>query len=544
MVDATTILYATTILFLLPTITSVVQAWINAPVATTASCRCPFGHRHHKYHHSGLSSYFCPSVTTKKVSFHSSTKRRFCFLRRRDALLLSKNDDDAHEASALINDEVRSNNTYSRTFPRYKIPFSGGSSRSSYDEERKVSSSLLPSFLGDWQLSRMRQGLERRYSSATDGQFHWVEEAQKGDDGHGGVRLLATLWGAAADAATPGGRKEEPSVSVWAFPGSIQKPEQTNIIQQWINLWEWLQQHEQEEGGDATTTTSNIQVEYWIESNLIPCLKLTRKQRLQHQQEPSSSSSSSSLVEEEGIVNKRTKSWVKRVLVDMQICPFTRTVRRSGQGLANVGVQVADIDYRFSQATNVVQLMADTWGAIANMLNVGPKRISSILLAAPYFDNYLDLWCGPIFALLEAGVVVANAEKSGVGVVCFHPYYQTPDGTTFPGFGHMHSVPRLTKWVQETTSSNKGRTTNKNVDDLEEVAPKLDLLSAEQIAAGGAWQRRTPHATINVLRADQLQAAEGKRNTPLLYTRNIAELVVNVGLEKLHDDLNRERELR
>lgn len=370
MVDATTILLGFPVLLLLPTIISpssqlpVVQAWINAPVATTTSCRCSFGHRHHhhKYHHNGLSSYFCPPVTTKKVSSHSFTKRRFCVLRRRDALLLSNNDDDANEASALINDEVRNNNTYSRTFPRYKIPFSGGSIRSSYEEEGKESSSLLPSFLGDWPLSRIRQGLERRYSSATDGQFHWVEEAQKGDDDHGGVRLLATLWGAAADAATPGGRKEEPSVSVWAFPGSAQKPEQSNIIQQWINLWDWLQQHEQEVGGDATTA-SNIQVEYWIESNLIPCLKLMRKQRLQHQQEPSSSSSS--LAQEEGIVNKRTKSWVKRALVDMQICPFTKSEKRSGQGLANVGVQVADIDYRVSQATNVVQLMADTWGAFS-----------------------------------------------------------------------------------------------------------------------------------------------------------------------------------
>ena len=51
------------------------------------------------------------------------------------------------------------------------------------------------------------------------------------------------------------------------------------------------------------------------------------------------------------------------------------------------------------------------------------------------------------------------------------------------------------------------------------------LLSNEDIAAGGAWQRRTPHAIVNVLRADQLEKAEKKRSTKNLYVRNIHVLV-------------------
>lgn len=46
----------------------------------------------------------------------------------------------------------------------------------------------------------------------------------------------------------------------------------------------------------------------------------------------------------------------------------------------------------------------------------------------------------------------------------------TPDGTSFPGFGHMHSLPRLKKWYNEFTSSGP--------------------LTDNEIAAGGAWQRR------------------------------------------------------
>lgn len=165
------------------------------------------------------------------------------------------------------------------------------------------------------------------------------------------------------------------------------------------------------------------------------------------------------------------------------------------------------------------------------MLEMGPsgrKGISSILLAAPFFDEDFDLWSGPVFAVLESGVVACGLENQ-VGVVCFHPRYMTPDGRSFPGFGHMHSVPRLKKWLKEQDESLQER------------------LSDDEIAAGGAWQRRTPHATINVLRAEQLQAAEGRRITGELYSENIRKLVGKpngLGIDKLMDDLEKERSLR
>ena len=68
-------------------------------------------------------------------------------------------------------------------------------------------------------------------------------------------------------------------------------------------------------------------------------------------------------------------------------------------------------------------------------------------------------------------------------------------------------------------------------------------LSYNDIAAGGAWQRRTPHATINVLRADQLELAEKKRNSPQLYTRNINKLLYDIGYKQLDIDLQKDREI-
>mmetsp|Transcript_4745 Transcript_4745/g.5083 ORF Transcript_4745/g.5083 Transcript_4745/m.5083 type:complete len:565 (+) Transcript_4745:133-1827(+) len=233
--------------------------------------------------------------------------------------------------------------------------------------------------------------------------------------------------------------------------------------------------------------------------------------------------------EREKIINERTRRWVKRVLVEQGICPFTRSDCMSGQGLADLGIKVGSIAYHASFRTHPIGLFADTWDAIDRMIEAGPEGrngVSSILLAAPAFDDDFDLWAGPIFAMLEAGVLAAEA-VSEVGVVCFHPRYATPDGKSWPGFGQMHSVPRLEKWYRESSSS-------------------LDnMLTTEQIAAGGAWQRRTPHATINVLRADQLEIAETRRNSGNLYTENINKLVgINgIGNEKLANDLECERKL-
>jgi hypothetical protein len=69
------------------------------------------------------------------------------------------------------------------------------------------------------------------------------------------------------------------------------------------------------------------------------------------------------------------------------------------------------------------------------------------------------------------------------------------------------------------------------------------MLTTEEIAAGGAWQRRTPHATINVLRADQLEKAESRRVSEKMYTENIDKLVgINgIGTEQLAQDLEREQ---
>lgn len=103
----------------------------------------------------------------------------------------------------------------------------------------------------------------------------------------------------------------------------------------------------------------------------------------------------------------------------------------------------------------------------------------------------------------------------------------------------MHSVPRLKQWYSQDIATFPSSSLPSN-----ELTSVSQSLSDDVIAAGGAWQRRTPHSVINVLRAEQLAAAEGRRRTGELYGRNIRVLVGlegGVGLEKLTEDLKREQ---
>ena len=322
-------------------------------------------------------------------------------------------------------------------------------------------------------------------------------------------------------------------------------PETTSsVAQSFCDILNWYSNYsfEQITKDGKQTTADAISIRSDLDSrdiSKIPVVKFTVsfnseviRQQLQDRQKQRS------LLPTAVDTERRTKAWVKRVLVQLGICPFTKSEYKSGQGLKDLGVPVANIMYCHSSAlglsggsSDVYLLMADVWQAISDMIAARPTGVSSILLAAPGFDDNFTLWSGPVFAMLESCVGAIQGEEI-IGVVCFHPKYKTPDGQSWPGFGHMHSVPRLVKWYNQYNNP--------------EATPH-QVLDDDEIAAGGAWQRRTPHAVINVLRAEQLEAAEGRRSTGELYGRNIRVLVGkeegSVGLDKLSDDLAREQRL-
>jgi len=450
---------------------------------------------------------------------------------------------------------------FSKNFPRYRIDLTTSGRKKNRNNNQKEDGiwSLLPSVelpslelpSPPWKEAMQKDQLEKvarkmRGKGDRNGNGDVEVVVKPGIDG---VAAFAGLWEESArlmgmiEGPTPPSQ-DSSSVVVLGLPETSGA-----VVRNFCEIVEWM----------ATTTAAGDGVggeDYeseesigasngWIleariledESLDVPAVRLERK-ALAGPTPPASSEdgrNNSESIRHNGaaapVVNERTRLWVKRVLVELGICPFTKSDRMSGQGLVDLGVPVGSIAYHASFQRHPIGLFADTWRAIDEMIRAGPegrKGVSSILLAAPEFDDDFDLWAGPVFAMLEAGVVAAGAE-SRVGVVCFHPRYATPDGKSWPGFGHMHSVPRLEKWYREETTLSGGA-----------ECP----LTTEEIAAGGAWQRRTPHATINVLRADQLEAAESRRVSGKMYAENIDKLVGadGIGNEKLALDLRCERE--
>lgn len=328
-----------------------------------------------------------------------------------------------------------------------------------------------------------------------------------------GIAAFVLLW---TEAAKLLDTDHEQSVIV-SLPDSSRL-----LVQNFVEIMNWMKENLDLSNIGSTMLQAELVDALGLE---VPGVRISRMATSSSSTNLSASKSITTNTSEE-VINRRTRKWVKRMLVEQGICPFTRSDRMSGQGLADLGVPIGSIAYHVSFNAHPVALFADTWKAIEEMIAAGPSGrdgVSSILLAAPEFDDDFDFWSGPIFGILEASVVAAQAE-SQIGVVCFHPRYATPDGTSWPGFGHMHSVPRLEKWYHQ-------------------YRPEAEL-TTELIAAGGAWQRRTPHATINVLRADQLSVAESRRESGKLYAENIDRLVgpSGIGMKKLEVDLELERQ--
>lgn len=213
---------------------------------------------------------------------------------------------------------------------------------------------------------------------------------------------------------------------------------------------------------------------------------------------------------ESALIVQRQQEWVDRVLAPgpLRLCPYTASSAVAGSGLEALGVRPAPIAYHVSSAEGAPQLMADFWGAVCQMLESGEEGTSSIILSAPGWDGRWEAWRDEVFPLLESGVLAAGLGRT-LGIVCFHPGYTVPSPMHLARnrFGHMRSLGTLRGWLREH-------------------APALEgTLSEGALASAAEEMRRTPNAVINVLWSRQLEVAEAKRRSSLLYATNLARIL-------------------
>lgn len=231
----------------------------------------------------------------------------------------------------------------------------------------------------------------------------------------------------------------------------------------------------------------------------------------------------------------RTRSWVARALVGLNTCPFTASADSAAAGLEFAGIAAAPILYAESGARDVPGLAGDFWEAAGRMLERGQEGCAGVVLSAPAFDGDWETWHAKVFPVLEESLLAAGLGRE-LGIVCFHPSYETP-GLEFlrrHRFGHMHHASKLLRWVDAAPDARE----------LREALAKAGGKGGAEAGAkwAGGYQRRSPHAMINVLWAGQLEAAEGVRESEGLYVRNLRRLL-REGRGKLDEDARKEREV-
>ena len=99
---------------------------------------------------------------------------------------------------------------------------------------------------------------------------------------------------------------------------------------------------------DQQEDSDSFQIRAQLDSRStdVPVIQLTAYGNTQQQQHPQLSGSLPSAEDAE----RQTKAWVTRLLVKLGVCPFTKSPEKSGQGLSDMRVPVANIMYCHSDA--------------------------------------------------------------------------------------------------------------------------------------------------------------------------------------------------
>ena len=258
-----------------------------------------------------------------------------------------------------------------------------------------------------------RKALESLYSGG-DNNFRWVSSSPTDEDVDVDLHAAAAFWRMASDITS---NCTAPELSYLALPETTH-----SVAQNLCDILNWYAEYSQ---GVEDRGKMILNAEVDLQSDAVPVVRFSARNNNKTQQKEDEFVRERNLLPTATETERRTKAWVKRLLVKLGICPFTKSDSKSGQGLRDLGVPVANIMYRHSAAlseasNDVYLLMADIWGAISDMIAARPTGISSILLSAPGYDDNFELWAGPIFAMLETCVGSVQAEEM-IGVVCFHP---------------------------------------------------------------------------------------------------------------------------
>ena len=217
-----------------------------------------------------------------------------------------------------------------------------------------------------------------------------------------------------------------------------------------------------------------------------------------------------------------TKNWVNKFLGKFRLCPYTSSVSRAAVGLSSVGVPIGGVhivkanstDLNSVKSQRAAKLVSAFWSEVVTLMQSNQDEWATSLVICPEYDADFESFADVCDSIIES-TVVATQSTEFIGRAWFHPLYNADS------VGHSeviagHSVPH--KMVQGFMQS---------------LAKEDEsILEYDEISTANDRVRQTPHATINILRRSQLNAAAeyekslgDKRPKPnSIYVRNTRRL--------------------
>lgn len=233
-----------------------------------------------------------------------------------------------------------------------------------------------------------------------------------------------------------------------------------------------------------------------------------------------------------------TESWVDNFLGRYSLCPYTSSVTRAAVGLSSVGVPFGGIHVQHAsthvegespiESTHYNKLRASElasafWSETVTLLHSNQDEWATSLVVFPEYDNEFESFVDVCDNIVEP-IVVATQSTDFIGRAWFHPKYDA-DSVGHTSVIAGHAVPH--RMVQDVMSTLYGQQQALDYDALVEANNRV---------------RKTPHATINILRRSQLVAAgeyekglgEKRPKPNSIYVRNAVRL--SKGVTSLSDN--------
>ena len=172
-----------------------------------------------------------------------------------------------------------------------------------------------------------------------------------------------------------------------------------------------------------------------------------------------------------------SKQWVAKICSDMGICPFT-------SGADKAGLPIGPVYYTVDRSTSMEDMYARYWQEVVRVESQPQEDLSTTLLIAPEFCiDHVEIF--ESFSTTLTQPLSALGIEDSIQLVFFHP-----------------------DWVFRDGAERGGN------------------------AAAANYARRSPWPMINILRTNQVRAAQKGIPTGLVYKQN-EKTLSGVGVEKL-----------